>query len=310
MTKTIKTLANAVCSLRAFVSSYQPKPCFKQAWPSLCLLPIDCLRLHSTGKKKPRYAKTFQPFGNKLINQILPIMSGKLFFMFLLLRWLNPLGDWRCGWRLTLWARSQGEACRHTVGDAVSIRAKGFFWFLSESTSCLARTRAPRAPGAFQKNAVTFHNPSVQRHFRRFAPSLSRHFPSQKPPLTPISAGFHLSEWHIQLSHFREQLSCRKTVSVWAKTLSAFQKTVTVLLWLSLSQMSLRLPRITEEWKQMKAKWNVRAQRTPLRTPLFTGVPAHSVKREGICLHTCFKIAPSIIYTFSRSSCIIVPKIL
>ena len=175
------------------------------------------------------------PFGNKLINQILPITQGKLFFLFLLLRWLNPFRDWRCGWRLTLWARSQGEACRHTVGDAVSIRAKGFFRFLSASTSCLARTRAPRAPGAFQKNAVTFHNPSVQRHFRRFAPSLSRHFPSQEHPFTPISAGLCLTECRKQLSLFREQLSCRKTVSVLAQTLSAFQKTVTVLLQLSLS---------------------------------------------------------------------------
>ena len=85
ITKTIKTLANAVCSLRAFVSGYQPKPCFKQAWPSLCLLPIDCLRLHSTGKKKPRYAKNLsaiRTLSYTFINQILPIMSGKLFFCF------------------------------------------------------------------------------------------------------------------------------------------------------------------------------------------------------------------------------------
>ena len=78
-------------------------------------------------------------------------------------------------------------------------------------------------------------------------PSLSRHFPSQEPPFAPISAGFHLSEWHIQLSHFRKQLSCRKTVSVLGKTLSTFQKTVSVLLRLSLSCTSLRLTHITEE---------------------------------------------------------------
>ena len=104
-----------------------------------------------------------------------------------------------------------------------------------------------RAPGAFQKNAVTFHNPSVQRHFRRFAPSLSRHFPSQKPPFASICAGLCLTECRKQLSLFREQLSCRKTVSVWAKMLSAFQKTVTVLLWLSQSCMSLWLTHNTEE---------------------------------------------------------------
>ena len=39
----------------------------------------------------------------------------------------------------------------------------------------------------------------------------------------------------------------------------------------------------------MEAKWNVRAHRTSPRTPLFTGVPAHSVKREGIFLQTCFQ---------------------
>ena len=123
---------------------------------------------------------------------------------------------------------------------------KGFSGFCLNS-SAVSRVRVLRAPEAFQKKAVTFHNPSVQRHFRRFAPSLSRHFPSQEHPFTSISAGLCLTECRKQLSLFREQLSCRKTVSVWAKTLSAFQKTVTVLLWLSLSQMSLRLPHITEE---------------------------------------------------------------
>ena len=123
---------------------------------------------------------------------------------------------------------------------------KGFSGFCLNQPA-VSRTRAPRAPGAFQKNAFTFHNPSVQRHFRRFAPSHSRHFPSQEHPFTPISAGFHLSEWHILLSHFREQLSCRKTVSVLGKTLSAFQKTVTVFRRLSLSCTSLQHPHITEE---------------------------------------------------------------
>ena len=112
---------------------------------------------------------------------------------------------------------------------------------LSRAYACSARARS------FSKNAVTFHNPSVQRHFRRFAPSLSRHFPSQEHPFTSISAGLCLTECRKQLSLFREQLSCRKTVSVWAKTLSAFQKTVTVLLRLSLSCTSLRLTHITEE---------------------------------------------------------------
>ena len=176
MTKTIKTLANAVCSLRAFVSGYQPKPCFKQAWPSLCLLPIDCLRLHSTGKKKPRYAKNSQPFGQTFSNQILPITQDKRFFLFLLLRWLNPFRDWRCGWRLTLWARSQGEACRHTVGDAVSIRAKGFFWFLSESTSCLARTRAPRA-GGFSKKCRHVPQSQCTKEFPAIRPFTFPSFP-------------------------------------------------------------------------------------------------------------------------------------
>ena len=124
---------------------------------------------------------------------------------------------------------------------------KGFSGFC-QNQPAVSRVRVLRARrGLIKKNAVTFHNPSVQRHFRRFAPSHSRHFPSQKPPHTPISAGFHLSEWHIRLSHFREQLSCRKTVSVLGKTLSAFQKTVTVLLRLSLSCTSLWLSHITEE---------------------------------------------------------------
>ena len=249
---------------------------------------------------------TIQPFGQTFSNQILPIMSGNLFFLFLLLRWLNPLGDWRCGWRLTLWARSQGEACRHTVGDAVSIRAKGFFRFLSEFFGSLARTRAPRAPEAFQKNAVTFHNPSVQRHFRRFAPSLSFHFPSQEPPFAPISAGFHLSEWHIRLSHFREQLSCRKTVSVLGKTLSAFQKTVTVFRRLSLSHMSLRLSRITEEWNQMKAKWNVRAHRTSPRTPfIYWGSSAFSETWRHFFTYLFFLITGIISYLLSIAPCIL-----
>ena len=50
----------------------------------------------------------------------------------------------------------------------------------------------------------------------------------------------------------------------------------------------------------MTAKWNVRAHRTLPRTPLFTGVPAHSVKREGICLHTSFQRSfPSTLYTLA-----------
>ena len=124
---------------------------------------------------------------------------------------------------------------------------KGFSGFC-QNQPAVSRLRVLRARrGLIKKNAVTFHNPSVQRHFRRFAPSLSRHFPSQEHPFTSISAGLCLTECRKRLSLFREQLSCRKTVSVWAKTLSAFQKTVTVFRRLSLSHMSLWLSHITEE---------------------------------------------------------------
>ena len=123
---------------------------------------------------------------------------------------------------------------------------KGFSGFC-QNQPAVSRVRVLRARRGFKKNAVTFHNPSVQRHFRRFAPSLSRHFPSQEPPFASICTGLHLIDCRKQLSLFREQLSCRKTVSVLGKTLSAFQKTVTVLLRLSLSCTSLQHPHITEE---------------------------------------------------------------
>ena len=40
----------------------------------------------------------------------------------------------------------------------------------------------------------------------------------------------------------------------------------------------------------MEAKWNVRTHRASPRTPLFTGVPAHSVKREGIFFEMSFSL--------------------
>ena len=159
-----------------------------------------------------------------------------------------------------------------------------------QNQPAISRVRVLRAPEAFQKNAVTFHNPSVQRHFRRFAPSLSRHFPSQEHPFAPISAGFRLIDWRIQLSHFREQLSCRKTVSVWAKTLSAFQKTVTVFwcvqlirareqlsqLRLQLSRLRLQLIReriqLSPAWKQSDSKVKRPRARSTRANLIYKGV--------------------------------------